>query len=99
MPRNSDTAEYGLIMSMDRRRRRQEWHRINKGGIVESGIPFLESGECLLFRNADGPVADFYPSTGRWRCPRDINSGARSGGAKGFISWYRKQQEKMNASR
>ena len=33
--------------------------------ITASGIPFVDRGESLLFR--DTVHVDFYPSTGRWR--------------------------------
>lgn len=49
----------------------------------------VNQGETLLFREANKPKVDFYPSTGRWRVA-GVKETFR-GGAKGFINWYAKQ--------
>ena len=45
-----------------------DWNRKNRAIIDASGVAYEDRGEALLFR-IGGIVADFYPSTGRWREP------------------------------
>jgi hypothetical protein len=61
----------------------------NEKQIIKSGIPYRKTytETCYLFREDGKPKVDFYPSTGRWRC----NNRTYSGGAKAFLTWYKKQ--------
>lgn len=87
-----DQAEYGAIMREARRERHAEWNRQNTLAINESGIPYLDRGETFCFREESKPKVDFYPSTGRWRVvgTREPQK-AKSGGARKFLDWYRRQ--------
>lgn len=77
-------------MNQEKRERHAEWKRLNTAALNESGINYRAAGpETFLFREPGKPAVDFYPSTGRWRTP--INGRTYRGGAKAFISWYKKQ--------
>ena len=58
--------------------------------IIESGIPFINKGETLLFREPGKTKVDFYPSTGRWKFMRNGQTRIYSGGAVKFLEWYKK---------
>ena len=72
---------------------KKERHAKNKVRNLQilrsSGLKFVERPEACLFRDANKPKVDFFPSTGRWYVPtlnRTFN-----GGAEAFIGWYKKQ--------
>lgn len=58
----------------------------NRRIIDESGEPYEARPQAFLFRHGTA-MADFYPSTGRWR---DVyaQDGTRSGGARAFLEWW-----------
>lgn len=90
MENTDDLSEYYAAMNKEKQERHAEWKRLNTAVLKESGIPFRIAGpESFLFREPNKPVVDFYPSTGRWRTPKDGRT--YRGGAKAFISWYKKQ--------
>lgn len=70
--------------------RHRTWHDKNTIELERSGIPFnIASHECYTVR--DSVMADFYPSTGRWK---DIKSGkCYRGGALEFCLWYYRKKE------
>lgn len=80
-----DMGEVFNAMRGERQERHSRWHEQNTTTIDASGVPYRRaSRECYVFQ--DGPLqADFYPSTGRWRC----RGKTRSGGAKEFLVWWK----------
>ena len=66
-----------------------KWKEANLKILRASNIPFKERPESCLFREEGKPLVDFFPSTGRWRLPRE-NKNFR-GGAKAFLTWYNRQ--------
>ncbi|MCK5614024.1 hypothetical protein KAR91_69820 [Candidatus Pacearchaeota archaeon] len=61
------------------------WNRQNTIILDKSGIDYKKaSQECYLFRQGQHK-ADFYPSTGRWKCKGRIYRG----GAQKFIDFWR----------
>jgi len=81
----TDIGDDFKILRQMKVERHEKWHKENKKILLDSGTPFIDRGEALLFR---GKVkADFYPSTGRWR------SGNKTyrGGAKSFLNWWRQK--------
>ena len=87
MSDDSDIAIVGRAIDEARKSRHAVWKAENTRLLVDSGIPFTAAndGEALLLRHP-GKIADFYPSTGRWR------SGNKTfrGGATAFLAWYAK---------
>ena len=79
-----DMSEGFRAMTRQRQARHHEWNKRNRAIIDASGIPYIDRGETLLFREPDKSNVDFYPSTGRWKA----NSQMHSGGAKKFLEWY-----------
>ena len=81
------------IMNDEKRARHANWKVKNLKVIENSGILHRKAGgETVLFREEGKPKVDFYPSTGRWRMPGKAKT--FRGGARSFINWYNKQNEK-----
>jgi len=85
---NEDTEMWRRINEAKQERHR-EWKVQHMEELRKSGLVFrVVSEECVIFREPNHPTVDFYPSTGRWR---DMKTGRTyRGGAKSFISWYKK---------
>lgn len=86
MSHDSDIAEMGRALTQRRKDRHSEWRRKNMLIIQESAIPHRSAngGETLLFRD-NGMCVDFFPSTGRWREPRENRT--YRGGVQAFLRW------------
>ena len=71
------------------RERHAEWKVANMAVVKASGLRYRPSnkGECLTFRLGD-VVANFYPSTGRWRAGNQTYGG----GADKFIAWLERNK-------
>jgi hypothetical protein len=79
-----------------KQKRHKNWKAQNLNMIRNAGIPCDIKEEVVLFRESKKPMIDFYPSTGRWRIVGGRKqSSAISGGAKKFLEWYRKQEQKQ----
>jgi len=84
-----DMAEVFNDMQSAKKARHKAWHEKNRDTIKESGLPYKDRGEALLFRETGKPKVDFYPSTGRWRTASEGRT--FRGGAEAFLKWYAKQ--------
>lgn len=84
----SDMGDMFKDLNRDKRSRHAKMHTQNRAILRESGFPFSDKGEALLFREDGKPRVDFYPSTGRWRIPG--SSTTHRGGARAFLQWYAK---------
>lgn len=93
-----DTGDDFRVMREHTRQRHKQMHDENRRLLLASGIPFRDKGEALLFRNPGSPLADFYPSTGRWtvigRMGRFDGLSVLRGGASAFLAWYRGHSRK-----
>lgn len=88
-------SEHELRMMADKQYRHRHWKKLNMQTIKASGVAYKDRGETLLFREPGKPKVDFYPSTGRWRVVGHAKQqAAQSGGGRGFLKWYAKQEEK-----
>ena len=83
----TETSDMWREINAERAERHAEWKKKNLEILRESGIPFTDKGETLLFRQEGKPKVDFYPSTGRWKVKGEF----MRGGAKSFLRWYRRQ--------
>ncbi len=88
MTNENETTEMWKEVHKEKQAKHIEWFARNKQTIIESGIPFTDKGETLLFRQQNKPAVDFYPSTGRWKTGKQF----MRGGAKAFLAWYKKQE-------
>lgn len=88
----SDMADTFRLMNEMKKERHRSWYKRNMEVIEASSLEYTSTnnGECLLFRNGAGLKVDFYPSTGRWKSSGRVYSG----GAKAFLEWHRKQNQK-----
>jgi hypothetical protein len=85
-----DMGDIGQAMRQVRKERHADWKQKNMAIIRSAILEFraVNNGECLTFRLKDYPIADFYPSTGRWR-----SEGKTYGGhAEKFLVWLRKNR-------
>lgn len=85
----SDMAEDFKAMREHRQDQHRKWFEENMK--VLEGIPFKSTnfGHTLLFRPPTyTTIADFYPSTGRWRS----QGKTYSGGGKAFLNWLREKE-------
>ncbi len=86
-----DMGEVFGGMKAARQERHARWKSQNTVALQASQFVYTvtNNGETYLFREPGKPKVDFYPSTGRWRVAG--KSQTFSGGAAGFIRWYRSQ--------
>lgn len=74
------------------RRKSQEAQNVNilsREGWLDDGKLINESPLCIRFQRGERPLADFWPSTGRYRLAKGGKT--KAGGARAFIRWYNRQ--------
>lgn len=86
MNHDSYIAEMGRFLIQRQKDRHAAWRTENMEAIEASGLKHrsVNGGETLLFRD-NGLCVDFFPSTGRWREPRENRT--YRGGAQAFLRW------------
>jgi len=92
MSHGSDIAEMGRFLTQRRKERHADWHAKNMAILKGSGLQYrvTNGGETVLFRSG-GLCVDFYPSTGRWREPRENRT--YRGGAQAFLRWVERKSD------